>query len=61
MNEEQREKWNKYFAKYSRKNYKSINVRFNYKTEKELLDYLLSQPTPLAVTIKNLIKEKIGK
>lgn len=61
MNEKQREKWNKYFAKYSRTNYKSINVRFNYKTEKELLDYLASQPTPLAVTIKNLIKEKIGK
>ena len=61
MNEEQREKWNKYFTAYSKKTYKSVSVRFNYRLEKDLIDYLESQPTPMAVTLKNLVKEKVGK
>ena len=60
-NEIQKEKWRKYFTEYSRKTYRSINVRFNRKTEGDLIAYLESQPTPIAVTIKNLIKEKLGK
>ena len=60
-NEVQKEKWRKYFTAYSRKTYKSVNVRFNRTTEGDLINYLESQPTPMAVTIKNLIKEKIGK
>ena len=60
-NDEQRVHWNAYNNKYSKKNYKTVTIKFSKLNDKELIDYLENSGKPATVVIKDLIREKLGK
>lgn len=59
-NDEQRKKWNTYNNKYAKKNYKSICLKLNKNTDKDIIDYLTSNGGSPTQVIKTLVKEKLG-
>ena len=59
-NDEQRKKWNTYNNKYAKKNYKSICLKLNKNTDKDIIDYLTSNGGSPTQVIKALVKEKLG-
>lgn len=59
-NQEQRDKWNAYNAKYAKKNYKSICLKLNKNSDKDVIDYLQNNGGSPTQTIKALVREKIG-
>lgn len=59
-NAEQRAHWNKYNAKYAAKNYKSICLKLNKQTDKDVIDYLTSLGDSPTAAIRALVREKLG-
>ena len=59
-NPEQRKHWNEYNKNYSKANYKTMSIKFHKEKDKDLLDYIGSQPTSVSETIKRVVREKIN-
>lgn len=59
-NQEQRDKWNAYNAKYAKKNYRSICMKFNKVKDKDIIDYLTKDGASPTQVIKALVREKLG-
>ena len=59
-NSEQRAHWNEYNAKYAAENYKSICLKLNKKTDKDVIDYLTKPGDSPTTVIRTLVRDKLG-
>lgn len=55
---EQRANWNKYNNAYAKEHYKTICLKLNVETDKDIIDYLTNTPSTKSATqvIRDLIR-----
>lgn len=58
-NQEQREHWNRYNNEYSKKTYRTITIKLNKNSDKDVIDYIDSQSGTATSIIRKLVREKI--
>lgn len=58
--QEQREKWNAYNSKYAKENYKTVTLKLNKNSDKDILEYIESSGKTATAVFKELLREKLG-
>lgn len=59
-NDEQRKRWNAYNNQYAKKNYKTICIKFNKESDKDILDYLENSGESPTRVIRELLKARVA-
>lgn len=59
-NSAQRVHWNEYNSKYAAKNYKTICLKLNKRTDLDIIEYLTGNGASPTVVIRTLVREKLG-
>lgn len=57
-NQEQRERWNKYLARYSHENYKTVTIKLNKKEYADIIQAMEATGKGASVIIKELLKKE---
>ena len=60
-NEAQRKHWNEYNNKYSKENYKTISLKLNKRTDKDIIEYLETSHESPSELIRKLIRDEIKR
>ena len=59
-NQAQREHWNAYNKKYAAENYKSVCLKLNKKTDKDVIEYLTGNGASPTAVIRALVNKELG-
>ena len=59
--QEQRDRWNKYNSDYSKRNYRTITLKLNKKTDKRVIDYLDSTGESTTTVVRRFLRGIIEK